>query len=138
MKKKILIIEDDADASTILERILGEVGFSVDVMPEGRSVIENRFARPDLFILDYKLPEIEGTAICRHLKNQQKTKDIPIIVISGNMDVAEKVAACGANSFLHKPFRKEELLRVVNRYLPVDFFIHDEEIPADRRNYRHN
>ena len=131
MKRKILVIEDDFDAGTILQKILDEAGFDVRVLPEGTDIVAHKFETPDLFILDNKLPSIEGTAICKFLRLQAITKEVPIIVISGNKNIAGKVDAAGANHFLPKPFRKEQLLRIINMYFPVEFFAVDEEVPAE-------
>lgn len=134
MKRKILVIEDDFDAGTILLKILDEAGFDVQVLQEGTDIVAHKFETPDMFILDNKLPSIEGTALCKFLRLQSVTKEVPIIVISGDNSIADKVNAAGANHFLAKPFRKEQLLRIINMYFPVEFFALDEEVPAEDKS----
>lgn len=132
MKRKILVIEDDDDACTILEKILVEVGFEVQTLSEGKGILEFKFEVPDLFILDNKLPSVEGIAISKFLRLQPGTRKTPIIVISGFKNVTERVKSAGANHFLAKPFSKEQLLRIVNSYLPIEFFATDEVVPSGR------
>jgi DNA-binding response OmpR family regulator len=65
---KILVIEDDPDILNALNIALGSMGFEVHVLMNGKCVLDNQFVLPDLFILDKRLPDIDGLKICKFLK----------------------------------------------------------------------
>lgn len=119
MRKKILLIEDDADASMMLEKVLNKAGYEVQVFHEGKDIVEERFKLPDLFILDNSLPTIEGIALCKYLRLKPLTKKIPIIIISGSDHIEERSWMAGANHFLAKPLDVKQLLATIGLYLPV-------------------
>lgn len=118
MRKKILLIEDDCDASIMLQKILTNAGYAVDVLRDGRDIVEGKFNAPDLFILDNRLPGIEGVAICKYLRIKPVTNQTPIIIISGNDDIEGRSNTAGANLFLAKPLDAGVLLDAVKTYLP--------------------
>lgn len=64
---KILVVEDDPDILNALNIALRSVGFDVDVLLSGTSILQNRFVVPDLFILDKRLPDVDGLDVCRCL-----------------------------------------------------------------------
>ena len=120
MQKKILLIEDDFDAAKMLKKILTKAGYVVDVLHEGRDIVEGKFNTPDLFILDNKLPGIEGVAICKYLRIKPVTRQIPVIIISGNDHLAERSNIAGANIFMAKPLDACALLDAVKTHLSED------------------
>ena len=114
-RKRVLVVDDD-------ERILA---FFMDLFrSDGRfdartastgydaGLLTERF-RPDLIILDYMLPDINGNAVCRRIREDDKHRDIRIIVVSGvvNRDDVEKLYAAGADDFLQKPFKIDALVK---------------------------
>ena len=113
MKKKILIVEDDPDILLILNVILHEAGYEVDCFPRGKPVVEGKYDTPDLFILDRRIPDIDGVEICKYLKSQGTTRDIPIIMVSASPGINCLAKRAGAEGFLEKPFRVEDLLNKV-------------------------
>lgn len=117
MQKRILVIEDDADTCVILEKILDRAGYAVEVLTDGRAIVNGQFQVPDLFILDNRLPTIEGLAICKYLRLQSSTKHTPIIIISGADQIAGKTNPAGANHFIPKPVSAADLLKVVQLFL---------------------
>jgi DNA-binding response OmpR family regulator len=116
MAKKILVAEDDQDILFILDMILNEAGYKVEPMPEGASIVERKKDWPDLFILDKDMPTIDGLAICKYLRVNEKTKDIPIIMISAYHKLKKKARAAGVNEFIEKPFEIKELLATVKKF----------------------
>jgi DNA-binding response OmpR family regulator len=115
MAKKIIIAEDDEDILFILDMILHEAGYSVEVMPEGSAIIERESDWPDLFILDKHMPVIDGLEICKYLKRKEETKDIPIIMISSYHMLKQKAAELGVDDFIEKPFNLKDLLHTVRK-----------------------
>ena len=117
MAKKIVLAEDDADIRFILSLVLNEAGYDVEPLSTGNTIVEGRKEWPDLFILDKSLPTIDGLAICKYLKIQQQTKDIPIIMISSYHKLKSKAKEVGVDDFIEKPFDLKELLHVIERTL---------------------
>jgi CheY-like chemotaxis protein len=117
MKKNILLVEDDGDSRSLMRSILTEAGFTVISMGDGIQIVEKNFLAPDVVILDNTMPVIDGVALCKFLKLKPETKEIPIIVISGNHSLKTRACNAGAISFLPKPFCAQELLDHVDTAL---------------------
>ena len=115
--QKILVIEDDPDILNALNIALASAGFDVDVMLSGKAIFLNQFFVPDLFILDKRLPDVDGLEVCRYLKSKPNYKSVPVIVISANSKVKKKALESGANLFLEKPFAMQELVQAIKRTL---------------------
>ena len=97
-----MIAEDDQDILLILNMILNDAGYSVEPLPDGRSIVDRKKDWPDLFILDKDMPVIDGLAICRYLKLNAATKDIPIIMISAFHYLKGRAKQAGVNEFIEK------------------------------------
>jgi two-component system phosphate regulon response regulator PhoB len=117
MRKKITLVEDDADASLIIHKVLSDAGYDVATFSEGTPLVENNFPVPDMFILDNFMPTIHGIALCKFLKLKADTKSIPILIISANQQLKDKAKDAGAAFFLGKPFHSQELLEFVTAAL---------------------
>ncbi len=114
MFKKITLVEDDSDCSIILNKVLSNAGYEVNTLSEGKSIVENNFSLPDIFILDNFMPMIQGIALCKFLKLQARTKSIPVIIISSNNQLKQNASEAGATSFLGKPFHTRDLLTTID------------------------
>jgi DNA-binding response OmpR family regulator len=119
MSKKILVAEDDQDILFILQMILNDAGYKVEPLPEGTSIIGRKKDWPDLFILDKDMPIIDGLAICKYLRANKETKDIPIIMISAFHKLKNKAREAGVDDFIEKPFHLKDLLDTVNKYVDL-------------------
>ncbi len=109
-RKRILLIEDDAEIARLLEAELGEAGYEVDWAPSGmQGLVKLRESPPNLIILDLGLPDIDGAEIARRAK---QNGDLPIIVLTATDAVERKVQLLlgGADDYLTKPFHPAELL----------------------------
>ena len=111
--KKILVTDDDPGLQDIYKIILEKAGYKVMILPDGRDILENHYELPDLFLLDKQLSGMDGLDICKFLKSQQTTKDLPVIIISATVDIQKLVKEAGADAFIEKPFDKKHLLEVV-------------------------
>jgi len=114
---KILVVEDDPDILNALNIALGSVGFDVDVMLTGTPILQNQFVVPDLFILDKRLPDVDGLEICRYLKSKPNYSKVPVIVISASPRVKAKALESGASYFIEKPFVMQELVSAIKKTL---------------------
>ena len=122
MKKKIiLIIEDEDELAAVTKLNLEETGkYSVIIMANGRDglcCIKNE--APDLVLLDLMLPGLQGEAICRDIKINPKTKDIPIIMVTAKVSDTDKVLGrvLGADSYLSKPVDIKDLLLEIEKFI---------------------
>lgn len=121
---KILIIEDDPEILNTLNVYLGTMGFDVDVMSNGTEILKNQFVPPDLFLVDQRLPDVDGLEICRNLRSKPNYRDIPIIIMSANANIRKQALEAGAFDFIAKPFALTELIRTVTRSLEVNGAVH--------------
>jgi DNA-binding response OmpR family regulator len=103
-RKKILLAEDDADIRFIISIVLNDAGYDVETLFDGQTILAGSHESPDLFILDKALPTIDGLALCKYLKSNEKTKGIPIIMISCYHEFKRKAKLSGVDDFIEKPF----------------------------------
>jgi DNA-binding response OmpR family regulator len=117
-KSKILIVEDDSDVSEMLHAYFRVQGYDVVIANWGEDGVGlAASSRPDLVILDIRLPDIDGYEVARRLRADRKTSDIPIIFLTEKRDRADKLYGLelGADDYITKPFDVQELrLRVRN------------------------
>ena len=116
-KKKILITDDDSGVQDIFKLIFERAGYEVAVYGEAFSIFENKFTKPDLFLLDKQLSGQDGLKVCQFLKGQSGTKDIPVIIVSATPGISEMAKEAGADDFLEKPFQMKELLKMVAKWI---------------------
>jgi DNA-binding response OmpR family regulator len=117
MKKRILITDDDPGVQDIFRIIFERAGYEVVIVQNAREILDNKFERPHIFLLDKQLSGVDGLDVCRHLKSQDDTKDIPVIMVSATpgLDLLSKQA--GADDFIEKPFSMRNLLSIVAQYV---------------------
>lgn len=113
MKKRILIADDDEAILDALTMILEDAGYAIESTLDGKNVRELGGKLPDLILLDIWMAGMNGSEICAHLKSKKTTERVPIILVSANKDTEALAKACGANSFILKPFDMKDLLRKV-------------------------
>lgn len=119
VKKKILIAEDDVDIAFTINMILDNAGYEVTVTPNGRFVLDNQYDHPDLFILDKRMPDIDGLVLCRELRAREAFKNTPVIIMSASPKFGPQALKAGANDFIEKPFQMDHLLGMVEKYVSV-------------------
>lgn len=117
-KSQILIVEDDLDLSEMLNAYFRVQGYDVLTAAWGRDAVNiSREHTPDLVVLDIRLPDIDGYEVCRQLRNNRRTQDIPVIFLTEKRDRVDKLAGLelGVVDYITKPFDIQELrLRVRN------------------------
>jgi DNA-binding response OmpR family regulator len=117
-KSKILIIEDDRDLAEMLNAYLRVQGYEVVISNWGEEGIRAaQTARPDLLILDIRLPDIDGFEVARRLRADRKTSEIPIIFLTEKRERTDRLVGLelGADDYITKPFDMQEMrLRVRN------------------------
>lgn len=121
-KQTILAVDDSSDSLALLVKILTSEGFDVRPADSGELALAAlEGGLPDLILLDVRMKGMDGLEVCRRLKAAEKTRNIPVILISGFADVKEWVAGLqqGAADYISKPFQKEELLARVKTQLTI-------------------
>lgn len=115
---KILVVDDDESILEAIELTLTIAGYDVETSTKDGEFINQRMTKdlPNLIILDVLLSGSDGRTICKNLKNNEKTKHIPIIMTSAHPDAKSTVFEVGANEFLAKPFDINDLLKMVKKY----------------------
>ena len=125
-RKKILIIDDDREVSLALSVRLKAADYDVDVAGDGESGLQKLAAgadhwahRPDVVLLDVRMPGIDGLEVIRQMKRDPRLADIPVIFVSANAQETAKRAAfnAGGKFFLEKPFESRALLAAIQRVL---------------------
>jgi len=110
---KILVVEDMESVVKLLRMLLEREGFEVTVAQDGLEALEAvRRDKPDLVLLDLLLPELDGLEVCRRIRHDPLTAHVPIIILSGKDEVADKVIGLeiGADDYITKPFEANELI----------------------------
>ncbi len=116
---KILIIEDDKELAHITELELNHEGFSVITAAEGREGLEKiQSEKPDLVLLDVMLPRLSGLEVLRKVRSELNS-DLPVILVTARGETIDKVDGLnsGADDYITKPFKIEELLARMNAVL---------------------
>jgi len=121
-KKKILVADDDISVANAISYLLRtRFNFDVEVSRDGyETLIKAGDFKPDLLILDIRMPKIDGLEVCRRLReNKDVTPGIKILAITGHSEAYDRdtVLASGANDYLIKPFDKNALLDHVERLI---------------------
>ncbi|WP_422444252.1 response regulator [Thermoanaerobacterium sp. DL9XJH110] len=111
-KEKILIVDDEPHILELVRYNLEASGFKVIEAMDGKTAIElTESQRPDLILLDLMLPGVDGLEVCRILRRQSSTRDIPIIMLTAKGEEIDKVLGLeiGADDYITKPFSPREL-----------------------------
>jgi signal transduction histidine kinase/DNA-binding response OmpR family regulator len=119
---KILVVDDTTANLQLLTNLLTEHGYTVYPASTGELALEFvRSTLPDLVLLDIRMPQMDGFKVCRRLKADERTRAIPVILISILEDEGEKVKGfqAGAVDYITKPFQAEEVLARVKIHLRV-------------------
>ncbi len=113
---KLLVIEDDAAISRVLQLELEHEGYEVEVARDGLAGLEKALKEPDLIILDLMLPRMDGLEVTKRIRAKS---NVPIIMLTAKDRVPDRVAGLdvGADDYLTKPFATEELLARVRARL---------------------
>ncbi len=120
VRKKILVVEDDADLAEMLSFNLGKAGFAVGTAGNGIEALKKaRSLSPDLILLDLMLPELDGFSVCDILRRDSATASVPIIMLTALSNQLARITglAAGANDYVTKPFSPKQLLARVEELL---------------------
>lgn len=135
-KGSILAVDDTPASLRLLTDILKTEGYEVRSAISGELALRAATSNPpELVLLDIRMPGMDGFEVCRHLKAQPETRDVPIIFVSAMSETSEKVQGfnLGAVDFVTKPYQREELLARVHTHLELNRLNnHLEELVEER------
>ncbi len=121
-RSKILIADDNVQNCELLQAYLDDLDVEVVTAYEGQETLDKVASEnPDLILLDIMMPKVSGFEICRRLKADEKTRDIPIVMVTALNEIGdiERGVEVGTDDFLSKPISKLELLTRVKSLLRV-------------------
>jgi len=141
---RVLVVEDEADLREVLDYNLTKEGHRVQLVATGAEGL--RVARehlPELILLDLMLPDVSGTTVCKTLKKEPSTRDIPVIMVTAKGEEIDRVVGfeLGADDYVVKPFSVRELLLRVGAVLrrkdaPSADFVEFGELRIDPAAHR--
>ncbi len=120
--KNILVVDDTPDNLRLLVKLLSEQGYKIRVATDGPHALEAARAKPpDLILLDVMMPGMDGYEVCRQLKAQAETRNIPVLFLSALDQAQDKVKAftAGGVDYITKPFHVAEVLARVQTHLAL-------------------
>lgn len=120
-KPRLLLVDDDEDLLLLMKMKMKAEGFVVQTSPNGDKVYDMvEQDRPDIVLLDITMRGISGAEICKHLKRDKTTKDIPVVLFSANYNIQNIADECGADGCIDKPFNnivvREKLMNIIERH----------------------
>jgi CheY-like chemotaxis protein len=120
---RILVVDDEPDIVRLVVKIMEGRGHVVDTAPDGLTAIARVQADPpDVLILDLNLPRIDGWEVCKRLKSDERTRNVPIVMMTAayvSVDDADRGTELGADDYVIKPFLRDVLIHNVERLLPT-------------------
>jgi DNA-binding response OmpR family regulator len=122
-KKKILVVDDETLTTELAKTFLEKYSFSVIIAKDGEAAISLAYSEnPDLILLDVMLPEMDGFAVCKKLKDDEKFKHTPILMFTakGLSSDIEEGEAVGADEYIVKPFSGKALIATIKRHLHMN------------------
>lgn len=118
-RKCVLLVDDEPDILRTVVFRLKKAGYQIITAENGKTGLElARKERPDLILLDLRVPVMDGCEVCQRLKSDDNFKEIPVIFLTASMvdKITDKIKEFGAEDYIIKPFESEELLNKVKKY----------------------
>lgn len=119
-KTKVLIVEDEESISTLLDYNLAREDFDTRIAVDGEdALLKLQEFHPDIVVLDWMLPKVSGIEVCRRIRQNPDTKNLPIIMLTARSEEADRIRGLetGADDYLTKPFSTAELIARVRAVL---------------------
>ena len=119
-RRSVLVVDDHPDMRFLLANIVDRIGYRAFEAVDGDEALAMvERLRPDLLLLDMRMPGMNGLEVCRRLRAADETRLLPIVMMSASVepDAPERALAAGANEYLAKPFPIEELIARLQAWL---------------------
>ncbi len=117
---KVLIVDHSNTQCEIIAELLQKSGISIDIATNGVEALEKvTSGRPDLVVLDIIIPEMNGYEVCRKIKGDDQTKNIPVVMCSTKSDEFDRYWGMknGADAYIAKPFHPNDLIGTIKQLL---------------------
>jgi signal transduction histidine kinase/DNA-binding response OmpR family regulator len=127
-RRRLLVVDDNPDNRDLLRDLLAPLGFEIETAGDGREAVRlAQVVRPDLILMDLKMPVMDGHEATRLMRLIEPLKDAPIIAVSANNAEEARAASrlAGADDFVSKPIESDELLGAIGRALDLDWILAD-------------
>jgi two-component system response regulator RpaA len=118
-QQDVLVVEDDAAVNSLVGAYVELAGFNYRPALDGGTAIHEATQRvPSLVVLDLMLPDTDGFEVCRRLKQDQRTADVPVVMLTALNDESSRRRGleCGAAEYLTKPFDPDHLLEKIKQH----------------------
>lgn len=112
-----MVVDDDDAILEVLKLILEMNDYEVVTSIDGRLLENSQISLPDLLLLDIWMSGTDGRTICKKLKSDERTKCLPVVMVSASRDVQEDAQKAGADGFIAKPFDMDYLLSYIDKIL---------------------
>lgn len=119
---EVLVVEDTPASLDLLSELLSQAGYAVRPAQDGRMALRSAQARPpELILLDVRMPGIDGYEVCRRLKGDVRTRDVPVIFLSALREAGDRLRGfeLGAVDYIAKPYQPEEVLARVRTHVEL-------------------
>ena len=114
----LIAADDEQDLLTLFEVSMKAKGYTVGISTNAKNLWALlRRKLPDVLFLDIQMGGVNGGELCQQIKKKKETAGIPIVMLSANDNVEEIAKQCGADGFVHKPFKTEKILQEIERIL---------------------
>ncbi|MDO8674345.1 MAG: response regulator [Dehalococcoidia bacterium] len=119
-RETILVADDNAAILDMLASILADAGYNVLVATDGAEALGMvEVHRPDLVLIDFMMPVMDGCTACQRLKSAEGTRELPVVLMSADGKVADKAMEARADHYLLKPFSIDDMLGCVQSFLSL-------------------
>jgi excisionase family DNA binding protein len=122
-RPEVMVVDDEQDALDLIERVLSEENVDIVKVSNATEVgLKVAQLTPDLILLDFLMPEVNGFEVCKALRANEQTKNIPIMAVTclTKEEDIERIFEVGADEYLAKPFKVDDLLEKVRELLSKD------------------
>lgn len=119
---KILVVDDEKSINSYLQKKLTKLGYTVFIAEDGEEALKQAFTHlPDIILLDVNLPKLSGIEVLKSLRADERTKSIPILMLSARAQGKDKKAGlrAGANRYLCKPISFPNILGEIRAYAEI-------------------
>ncbi len=116
---RVLLVDDDAQICAFLSMLLQLEGFSTVVAETADRALSHLSKEDfDLILLDIAMPDLDGIELCRRIKGDPRTREVPVVIVSARPgeEVIRRAKAAGADDFIRKPFENDELIAQIRRH----------------------
>jgi CheY-like chemotaxis protein len=116
---KVLVVDDDPDMVAVCSLVLESEGYDISVARNGYEAYDRLTGQgADVMLIDVMMPVLDGLTVCKMVKRDPRTKDVPVIVMSASSRLCDQAESANADAVIPKPFDIDRLISTVNHFAP--------------------